>query len=71
MRFVDALRCVGGPRFSTGLTASRTKGLWLECALLGRLRCPTLCLKAGLDITSAVSCYGIGKPVIYSDASME
>ena len=25
MRFVDALRCVGGPRFSTGLTASRTK----------------------------------------------
>lgn len=65
MRFVDALRCVGGPRFSTGLTASRTKRFG------GRLRCPMLCLKAGLDIASAVSCYGIGKTVIYSDASME
>ena len=42
-----------------------------QSALGGRLRCPMLCLKAGLDIASAVSCYGIGKPVIYSDASME
>ena len=42
-----------------------------QSALGGRLRCPTLCLKAGLDIASAVSCYGIGKTVIYSDASME